>query len=787
MDDPWGSPWAATDSDKGRRAASPAKSDIAPPPRAFLSASNSPRIPDGLEQHSPWGGGIGGGGGTGGDDAGGFGEWATPAAVVDTPGHSVWAGGWGGSSPNLLATPRDDAALGRNSPITLPGSVASSKPAGGSSGFRQPSPDPWGSGFSSRRPSHNDAGSTPRLVVETASPVDEPIEIVDGGVFGIDGGLTWDKADTGGDNNVIPTITDVPDITTSPVMVSVENEEEERRDERSTPVPAPSDDVRLSVESVVHGHEDQSSAPSNDNTDYEEDRQDSPITSIDEEPRGLRPVSRKESNKVYELVVKFDGLARAASEEREVIPRARSTSRSSAQKREDWTDNGDFGEFEDTHEDGQGGNHEPSVRLEEPLEEPEPKRDPRPEEAPQRDADTTSPTHSEPDTPPPRLSPIATYGPIYFGVDLALVGKLLSEPSTSNKLPEVERSVPDHVISDSFTTISERKSWYRISRLGSSRRHNAGDDDNYRRVAWPSSTVHDDTIKIVRRWMEEDSIAGRVALGGGISKTQKNMFGWDSSAEPVALETIFRKKFSHNRASSAQPLKTTGLFPGPTDGLAKASPLRSAHRATESVGPGVPSFGWGSTSDPPPRATHQRTISGQSSTSSAAIPAPATTNDDNDNDEDDDDEWGEMVSSPVVSQPPVLPATKQAPPTTLKTTQTVIPRQPSEPVVEESQNMVAVSIFDSIPANPMPPSETPATPASISKVVETANTNSTAGPNPALGVGDTPIAKTAVDSISSTLTGDARSSAIVDEPQDDQEETVHRILAGLPDFSYMSL
>lgn len=799
MDDPWGSPWAATDSDKGRRAASPAKSDIAPPPRAFLSASNSPRIPDGLEQ-SPWGGGIGagtGGGGGGGDDASGFGDWATPAVAVETPGHSVWAGGWGGSSPNLLATPRDDAALGRNSPITLPGSVASSKPGGGSSGFRQPSPDPWGSGFSSRRPSHNDAGSTPRLVVETASPVDEPIEIVDGGVFGIEGDLAWEKADTSGDN--IPTIADVPDIFTPPVLVSMEAEEEEKGDERSTPVPAPLGDIRLSVESIAHGHEDQSSAPSNDNTDYEEDRQDSPITSIDEEPRGLRPVSRKDSNKVHELVVKFDGLARAVSEEREVVLRARSTSRSSGQKREDWTDGGDFGEFEDTHQ-GQNGNHEPSERLEELPEESEPKREPPAKDPPQRDADTLSPTNLEPDTPVPHVSPIAKYGPLYFGVDLALVTKLLPEPSTSNKLPEVERSVLDNVISDSFTTISERKSWYRISRLGSSRRHNTGDDDNYRRVAWPTSTVHDDTIKIVRRWMEEDSIAGRVALGGGISKTQKNMFGWDSSAEPVALETIFGKKFSHTRASSAQQLKSPGLFPGPTDGPAKRSPLYSAHRATESVGPGVPSFGWGS-SDPAPHPTHQRTISGQSSTSSAAIPAPApaapvlpeprlsvSKNDDNDNDEDDDDEWGEMVSSPVVSQAPVLPTAQQVTPTPLKTTQTVtdIPEQPSKSAVEESRNTAEVSILDPIPADLAPTSQIPVTSAPISKAVEMVNTDSSPVPSPPLGVDDTPIAKMAVAPTLVTVLGETDTSVVVDEPQV-QEETVQRILARLPDLSYMAL
>ncbi|KAG7289260.1 hypothetical protein NEMBOFW57_005625 [Staphylotrichum longicolle] len=530
MDDPWGSPWAVTDSDKDQKLASPAKSDIAPPPRAFLSASSSPRIPA-VPEPSPWGG----------DDPG-FGEWATGSETPSA--HAVWTGGWGSSSPNLAPTPRDDA-IGKTSPIAWPGNVATPKPTNGSA-FRHPSPDPWASGFSSRRPS-NAGVSTPRLVVEAASPVDSPPEIefdlLKTQESRVEEGPGWDLSDLGETSEQSATADQEP---------ATVKAEDRGYPEEQVALAAPSPDVRFGVESSAQGHDYQSSAaPSIENTDHEDDRADSPISSIEEDPTISRPGPRRVSGKVQELVVKFDGLARAASEEPVTIARGRSRSPLSVGKRDGSDDAADFGDFEDAEEGDQALSLEPQVaELSEPPERADEKS------AAANISETLAP-HAA-DHPPPPLSPIAQFGPLDFRVDLGLLGKLftgLPEPANDASL---DYEVPDHIINDSFTKISERKTWYRVSRLGSSRRHNAGDDENYRRIAWPSSTVHDETIKIVRRWMEEDSIAGRVALGGGISKTQKNMFGWDSSAEPIALDAVFGKKKSHSRASSLQPRQVKG-------------------------------------------------------------------------------------------------------------------------------------------------------------------------------------------------------------------------------------
>ncbi|KAJ4301962.1 hypothetical protein N0V88_002090 [Collariella sp. IMI 366227] len=590
MDDPWGSPWARTDPDKDPRPSSPAKSDLAPPPRAFLSASNSPRISAALEQ-SPWGG-----------DDDGFGDWATATtSAPDTPsGHGVWAGGWGGSSPHLSASPRDDV-LGKATPIAWPGNVATPKPASGS-GFPQPSPDPWASGFSSRRPSI-DGTSTPRLVVDVASPVEERPETFRKDVLGIEEGSIWDKSDSG-DTTKQATIEnqdaisrnpeDVPEVmlhdeehgseeppaeeliartprtenqvvedqpvneetakeeATTVGTVEKETDWEGTAAEATTPALASENDVRMSVESAALGREYQSTTPSHENTDHEDERQDSPITPIDDETRIHRPVSRKTSGKVQELVVKFDGLARAASQERAPVSRASSSSPPSVRQRVLSDDAVDFGDFEDADD---ADDVEPPLAVDTTSELLAEERHADAHIAPaplsfERNIGSTTAAGS----------PVSKFGPLHFSADLDMIGKLFPALGGSpGRDIDIDREVPDQVISDSFTEISERKTWYRVSRFGSSRRHNAGDDESYRRVVWPTSTVHQDTIKIVRRWMEEDSIAGRVALGGGISKTQKNMFGWDSSAEPVDLDTVFKKR-SHSRTSNF--VRSRAQYPG---------------------------------------------------------------------------------------------------------------------------------------------------------------------------------------------------------------------------------
>jgi len=797
MDDPWGSPWAATDSDKDQKLASPAKSDLAPPPRAFLSASSSPRIPAVSEQ-SPWGG----------DDTG-FGEWATGSETPSA--HAVWAGGWGSSSPNLAPTPRDDAG-GRTSPIAWPGNVATPKPANGSA-FRHPSPDPWAGGFSSRRPS-NDGVSTPRLVVEAASPVDTPSDIEIDAMktkeFRAEEGSGWNLSDVGETSEQAAT----PD--QEPLTVTAEDvghiEEQVAR-------AAPSPDVRVSVESAAQGHDDQSSAaPSIEHTDREDDREDSPISSVEEDSRPLPPQTRKASGKVQELVVKFDGLARAASEEPVTISRGRSRSPLSVGERDGSDDAADFGDFEDVGEDEQPPASEPPA-SEPPIAESSAFAEQADETLGAADVSATLRTPAADHLPPPS-SPIAQFGPLDFRVDLTLLGKLFTGPPESVTDPALERDLPDHIINDSFTEISERKTWYRVSRLGSSRRHNAGDDDSYRRITWPASTVHNDTIKIVRRWMEEDSIAGRVALGGGISKTQKNMFGWDSSAEPVALDAVFGKKKSHSRASSLQPRQVTSLSLEGIDGsAAQTSQGRSLHRPSGSAGPGIASFGWSSSppaavgqtrqtsllrgppdpgaaasdsqvSTPDALRPPQPPVSSKSASKPTGLvplipPAQAQGGDI----PDEDDEWGEMVSSPTTSQPIKASSAVQQPLTVpisaepeAQSNGAVDVTHTNEPPPSGDWGAADFSVFESAPAKSASHMQTPPTdpsPVELSVKGPAPAPNSGAavagpsGPTMMYGSGQGPVP-----------IGTPRTST--SETQQHQDDTeAQRIIASLPDLSYM--
>ncbi|KAK4186992.1 hypothetical protein QBC35DRAFT_385839 [Podospora australis] len=648
MDDPWRSPWNATDTDadKDQTSPSPAKSDLALPPRALLSASSSPRLPAVQE---PW---------SWGDDSEGFGDWAAAPAGSDSASiSSGWGGGWGAASPNLAPARRDP------SPIPWPANIASPKPTNGLT-FRQPSPDPWASELSFQRET-NDETPTPRVVIDVASPTrDAHFETPASDGFGVSLDSVWD-----GDH--------------------VEEETDKIRVDASAFTEAAHHDaVRLEVEVGTQRRESRSPTPSNENTDHEDDRQDSPITSIDEDSRGRQRESRKPPGKVKELVVKFDGLARALSQESLPVPRTRSKSPLSVEKKE--TQNADLGDFEAMEEQEVVKEVElptpPSPLAHQRPSTPEPS-----ESAPQDVAASVSSATSSPaastNLPFAGFSPTNLEVPT-FELPLDNIDKIFANLDLAAAAAPIDDDgeLPEPIITDSFTEISERKTWYRVSRLGSSRRQNAGDDDSYRRITWRTSTVRKEVITTVRRWMEEDSIAGRVALGGGISKTQKNMFGWDSSAEPIALDAVFGRRKAHSRTASLEPIRVPGLAgpiiegpPKTTSGSLQTPTFHSAGMAP----PPVASFGW--SSSPPvsqsptptaarfPRPGHQATAPvrpfspvhhtpGPSQPTAALpnqrVPPPIVTEPHSnphlpldEDDEDDDDEWGEMVSSPVVSKP----------------------------------------------------------------------------------------------------------------------------------------
>ncbi|EAA32461.1 hypothetical protein GE21DRAFT_7507 [Neurospora crassa] len=672
MDDPWGSPWATADAstDLGH-SLTRRRSDLEPPKRALLSASNSPRLPA-ITAPSPWA-----------DAEDGFGGWAAPDGLTTqtaTTAQSAWMGGWRSRSPSLAAPSRDngfrsrspslvapsrenswrsrspsliapsrdngfrsrspsiaasvrDEEFAKSNPIAWPDTIASSNspiaPV-----LRQPSPDPWAAEHS--HTPHNDDNITPRLVINLPQSIAEEEDDVDKGKLSE---LNPDWADEEKDASKDGACEEEQ---SEPTWAKAETEAEVVQR-----VP-----LRISVGSTVNSLPTRSTSPSGDDTDHGDERQDSPITSIDDDSHARPRLARKSSSIVQKPVEEFDKTAQVMSQGPPVIRRAESKSSLGPHHHDVSEEASDFGDFEDAQV-----KEPPSSQTPEPPSTPSEVQKPSSQHG---SSPTTSPTQSMSSQLGHMNELAAKFGALNFDIDLSNVDKMF-ETSTNMKPLFPYADVSDHIITDSFNSISERKAWYRISRFGSSRKHNAGDDENYRRVAWPTSTVCQETLQTVRRWMEEDSIAGRVSLGGGISKTQKNMFGWDSSAEPVTLDAIFGKRAVPTRPSSVQPLQPPSAF-----NLVDHSPLGSTavnslkmqpHRPASLQLPPAATFSWSSdfsasAGKPPLTASLPLTPSqpaqgpfkvtpmdlGMSSISATAAA------------EDNDDDWGEMVSSPSVTK-----------------------------------------------------------------------------------------------------------------------------------------
>lgn len=830
MDDPWGSPWTTTDTDKDQKAPpSPTKSDLEPPPRAFLSVSSSPRIPT-IVGESPCA-----------DDGDGFGDWAAPDTAATT--QSGWGGGWPSPSPSLTTPSRDDE-FGKSSPIAWPGSIATSKPR--SSSIRQPSPDPWATEFSARTPT-NDGPLTPRPILDSLEPV--TIDLKENGNANIIITSEWD------DHRVAesvekeePTHGEAGD-----TFVLPPPEEPAVLLDKPEQTPTPAESTRSSFDSPARGRTRRSSLPSDEDTDREDERQDSPITSIDEDSKARQKAPRKVSGKVQELVVKFDGLARAASQEPPVVSRARSKSNPDEKTRS--PEAAEFGEFEDAHEDEPRRPSTAGENLSKPrfAEETQVAK-------PDSVVDPTSPRSIASAVDSKRQS-LTILEPVKFDIDLGKLDDLLGKEITMTAADVCDASlgISDRIIADSFTEISERKTWYRISRLGSSRKHNAGDDENYKRVGWDTSTVRLDTIKIVRRWMEEDSIAGRANLGGGTSRTQKNMFGWDSSAEPVALDAVFgKRKSAHARASSLkvvsplQPPSPSPSFAGSTTGTPTTSnmPNGASQRPQSLALPATASFGWSSSpvtqthpvipqpvtkapvvvEEPPipkpapssisqlAQPAPQKPAPPQVAPPSNPVPQPVSLSLANSSavpDEDDDDDWGEMVSSPSeakaamngfpdiageFSAPPIVPPTTGPIETPTPSGLPKLPNPAPAPAPTTSSDIdawasVDFSVFEKPAESKQAPTVAPSvtavdTLASLLSPTSTVTPISAASVQPAATSSNftptTPLEIVSPLPLPTPTAADLGKSSMDDlTTPSSQDEAVLQIIANLPDLSYM--
>ncbi|KAF7558679.1 hypothetical protein G7046_g5478 [Stylonectria norvegica] len=632
MEDPWGSPWTAD---------APPKVDLpAPPPHAHFTLDNShssPRAsPARSPARSPWE-----------DDENAWGAWTEPGR--DSP-------GWG-RSPGL-------------------------KPVEGSASSRQPSPaprlDPWDK-LSVLETAH---------VRRAEKNVDSAISL----------GEAVRKGGEGDQDRVAPKVIEMK--------------------QRADAVWATTELEASTDKSAASNPEDIERAGS-----PKEEKPPGPAMSIQNRPEAVRQAS-----KVQELVVLFDGIARrngsvspsepgADKAENESSPGGSMTPDVQGIESEDEESETDEEVEEESQENGEDSSEVMDVvpqpvmespaeiipqqsllpieetpevpLLEETLDEPPVVGRGRPRteamvEAPQavvvEEVISTEATQTPPEPP---LTP--------YHIDMSKLDHLFPSVDTSFPTPE---PIPDVIIDDTFASITERKAWYRISRPDSIRKYDFADDEHYVRVTWAGSSVREQGIKIVRRWMEEDSFTGRAVPGRRPGAAGGNVFNWNSSAPQVEIAELFGRR-SHSRQDSQGSKGTTGASPtaaafgwssasspvaalpppasdaSPTTehGETTRSPIASAWTLAPPMAP-VPV-----TLDAVPRkaamtslAPVSRPISlvqgGISPTSPLGQPPVTAVEDseseseseeDDDDEDEDDDDWGEMISSPTAESNSTIP------------------------------------------------------------------------------------------------------------------------------------
>lgn len=685
MEDPWGSPWA-TDTNTTLEPTIP-RSTLELPGRTLTRQRS-------FSAASPW---------AAEDD--GLDDWAAadPGLALPTPAatsSSIWAG-WGGeNAPNSSQTSLAPASraregsLGMHSPSWpaaaspgLPPARTISRRSSSRSLFRQPSPDPWAVEFSENRLSL----PTPALVSAEQAAFS-----------------TLDRHEEENEEDMAKIKEDEKAEVAAPEVTSTQDSKiaqpsESTRDEEVGPVTNAGDEASkreneegANTRSLSDSRHSSMSAES-----HHDDRPDSPITSMDEDAKDRPRIPRRPSVKVQELVHMYDGMVEPKDNSLSVPTalggRQRSTSRGTASIRSTRTEDiSEFGDFEDAE----------SLGSAPPSRKPSIGGSPRPGSSragPARSAFNVKSSAPAP-IPEERSHTFqdlrAKFGPVTFAPDLESVDKLFDVAKLDAEQPSAKDYSLDAVegiIKDSFSSVSERKTWYRISRPGSMRRHDLGDDENYRRVTWPVSKMREETNKVVRRWMEEDSFSGgRPSFGGGNS-VKGGAFNWDTKSEPLSMDQIFGKRKSAQPPKAASATVPRPLSLQPRSAAAHSRNLSGGVKSLPPRSPGVsslpcpspmsipgppksPAFGWSTMTDesgtpassrPPSRAVRQslEVTSSRFGSNTAvntgthepesrpslqlAPPSSAPSVSSNALVEDDDEEWGEMVASPMESSRPV--------------------------------------------------------------------------------------------------------------------------------------
>ncbi|KAJ4389022.1 hypothetical protein N0V93_006484 [Gnomoniopsis smithogilvyi] len=692
MDDPWGSPWATNDSNPS----------LEPPPRTSTTLELPGRL---LTRNrssssiSPW---------AVEEDA--FNEWAPsdtglalpPTAVANGPAWSGWGGDNGlNSSQTQLSVRTREGSLGQPSPSWPPApspglhpSKTVSRRSSSRSLSRQPTPDPWAAEASEHRLS---LPAAVHIAAEQAafSTLDSHEELEES-----------DLRESDEDGAHSAAAVDNEQVEDKPHNSEAEIEVESNSKFEDEPV------VPAGTEDPGNNEDDHTGSPSLSrhssvsNGSHQEERPDSPITSMDEDTKDRPQGSRRSSTKVQDMVELFDGMAKRKDSGTLLVPdpngaRRRSSARSVCSIRSAGTDAvSEFGDFEDAEAEGFESavpSRQPSVSGSRPT-----SRASRLRSASKvslRNAAAATSAIEAPSPIPEEPSKFeefrAKFGLVTFTPDIESVDKLFDLAKLDKEQPpfkDYSLDTVEGIINDSFTAVSERKVWYRISRPGTMRKHDMGDDDNYRRVTWAGSKVKEDATKIVRRWMQEDTYyAGRPKAGNG-PKIRGGGFDWDSNnskVEALSFDEIFGK-----RKSVQTPKLGTAQAPRP---LSLQAPAHSRNSSTgvKSLPPRsplsipappiAPAFGWSSggsgASTPvsvrPPSLLRQSievnstrsetsrrpSVQDSEGRSSLQLPPPperppsessrTMTNPQpfkehyDDDDKDDDDEWGEMVASPA--------------------------------------------------------------------------------------------------------------------------------------------
>lgn len=603
-------------------------------------------------------------------------------------------------SQTQLSTRAREGSLGQPSPTLwpaaaspgLPPSKTVSRRSSSKSLFRQPSPDPWLSEFTQNRLSlpaavhisaEQAAFSTLDRHEEEPEPAEhEKAEVIEPKIRGRD---------------TEPAMGPMTEVNLQEKDATTHQSVDSKQDEKES---AATDDTNSPTASR--------NSSLSDDSHHHERLPESPITSMDEDSKDHPSIPRRPSAKIQELVNMYDGLVKK-KDDTLLVPnltggRRRSRSQSVSIRSVRTDDASDFGDFEDAQEFEFGRlSRQPSFTG-----------SPRPTSSRAgrvRSLSRASLHGASVISNIPVHTPIieeasnkfqdlhAKFGEIKFEPNLEDVDKLFDVAKLDKEQPsfkDYSLDAIDGIIKDSFTLVSERKSWYRISRPGTIRKHDMGDDDNYRRVTWLGSKVREDVTKTVRRWMEEESYPGRPAIGGGSTIKGGGGFNWDSKAkaEPLSFDQIFGK-----RKTVESPKPAASPFPRPLSLQPQSAAPGHSRNSSASVRslpprsplsipepPSGPAFGWSTgangSSTPtserpsqsvrqsleasslrsgPSRATSIHEPESRNSLQLAPPPSALTLETSkvsrdpvmviNDNDEEEE-EWGEMVASPAIETRP---------------------------------------------------------------------------------------------------------------------------------------